>query len=102
MSEAMKINHFHSHFREAPQTLRNTSVSYKRAFEDTLIILRRKYVRPQSEATAKHYWHILTFDPNTKPLSDFLEEPNYCAERVFRPPAEQMIDSLLYAALPHI
>ena len=65
-----------------------------------LSVLRREYVKPESQATAKHKWHKLTFDPNTKSLSDFLEELNECAERAFGDNAQHMIDSLLYAKLP--
>ena len=58
---------------------------------------------PESQATAKHKWHKLTFDPNTKTLSDFLEELNECAERAFGDNTQHMIDSLLYAKLqPHL
>ena len=63
-------------------------------------MFRRKYVKPESLATDKHKWHKLTFDPNTKSLSDFLEELNECAERAFDDNAQHMIDSLLYAKLP--
>ena len=63
-------------------------------------MFRRKYVKPESQATAKHKWHKLTFDPNTKSLSDFLEELNESAERAFGDNAQHMIDSLLYAKLP--
>ena len=65
-----------------------------------LIVFRRKNVKPESQATAKHKWHELTFDPNTKSLSDFLEELNKCAQRAFGDNAQHMIDSLLYAKLP--
>ena len=101
MTEAMKINHFHAHLRkEALQTFRNISALNKKALDDVLIVFRRKYVKPQSQATAKHKWHKLTFDPNTKSLPDFLEELNEWAERAFGDNAQYMIDSLLYAKLP--
>ena len=101
MTEAMKSNHFHAHFRkQALQTFRNISASNKKTLDDVLIVFRRKYVKPESEATAKHKWHKLTFDPNTKSLSHFLEELNECAERAFGDNAQHMIDSLLYAKLP--
>ena len=103
MTEAMKINHFHAHLRkEALQTFRNISALNKKTFDDVLIVFRRKYVKPESQATAKHKWHKLTFDPNTKSLPDFLEELNECAERAFGDNAQHMIDSLLYAKLPLI
>ena len=101
MTEAMKINHFHANLRkEARQTFRNISALNMKTLDDVLIVFRRKYVKPQSQATAKHKWHKLTFDPNTKSLSDFLEEVNECAERAFGDNAQHMIDSLLYAKLP--
>ena len=101
MTEAMKINHFHAHLRkEALQTFKNISALNKKTLDDVLIVFRSKYVKPQSQATAKHKWHKLTFHPNTKSLPDFLEELNECAERAFGDNAQHMVDSLLYAKLP--
>ena len=65
-----------------------------------LIVFRRKYVKPESQATAKHKWYKLTFDPNTNSLSEFLEELKECAERAIGDNAHYIIDSLLYAKLP--
>ena len=48
-----------------------------------LIVFRRKYVEPEPQARAKHKWHKLTFDTNTKSLFDFLEELNEGTERAF-------------------
>ena len=101
MTEAMKINHFYAHLRkEALQTFRNINAVNKKTLDDVLIVFRRKYVKPESQATAKHKWHKLTFDPNTKSLPDFLEELNECAKKAFGDNAQHMIDSLLYAKLP--
>ena len=101
MTEAIKINHFHAHLRkDTLQTFRNISAVNKKTLDDVLIVFRRKHVKPESQATAKHKWHKLTFDPNTKSLPDFLEELNECAERAFGDNAQHMIDSLLYAKLP--
>ena len=100
MPEAMKNYHLPSDLRkEAFQTNKNINASNKRTLEDVFIIFRRKYVRPQSRAKPKHKWLTLTFDHNTKSLSDVLEELNECAERAFGHLAQQMIDSLLYAKL---
>ena len=94
MTEAMKINHFHAHLqKDAVQTFRNISEVNKKTLDDVLIVFRRKYVKPESQATAKHKWHKLTFDPNTKSLPVFLEELNECAERAFSDNAQHMIDS---------
>ena len=101
MTEQMKINHCHSLLRKnALQTFRNISSSNRQTLEDVLVIFRRKYVKPESQATAKHKWHRLVFDPNTMKLSDFLEDLNQGAEKAFGDHAQKMIDSLLYAKLP--
>ena len=101
MTEQLKINHFHSVLRKnALQTFRNISSSNRQTLEDVLVIFRRKYVKPESQVTAKHKWHRLVFDPNTMKLPDFLEELNQGAEKAFGDHAQKMIDSLLYAKLP--
>ena len=101
MTEQMKINHFHSLLRKgALQTFRNINSINRQTLENVLVIFRRKYVKPESQATAKHKWLRLTFDPSTMKLPDFLEELNQGAEKTFGENAKSMIDSLLYAKLP--
>ena len=101
MTEQMKINHFHSLLRKnAPQTFRKISSANRQTLEDVLVVFRRKYVKPESQATAKHKWHRLVFDPKTMKLPDFLEELIQRAEKAFGDHAQKMIDSLLYAKLP--
>ena len=64
MTETMKINHFHSLLRKtALQTFRNINSANRQTLEDILAVFRRKYVKPESQATAKHKWHKLVFDP---------------------------------------
>ena len=101
MTEQMNINHFHSLLQKgALQTFRNTNSINRQTLEDVLVMFRRKYVKPESQATAKHKWHRLTFDPSTMKLPDFSEELNQGAEKAFGENAKSMIDSLLYAKLP--
>ena len=101
MTETMNFNHFCVHFRkEAIQTIKKNGVSNKNTLDDVLIVFLRKCVKPESQATAKHESHELTFEPNTKSLSDFSKELNECAERAFGDNAQHMIDNLLYAKLP--
>ena len=84
MTETMKINHFHSLLREnALKTFRNIKSAKRQTLEDVLAVFRRKYVKPESQATAKHKWHKLVFDTNTMKLPDFLEEINQGAEKAF-------------------
>ena len=100
-TETMKINHFHSLLRKnALQTFRYINTANRQTLEDILAVFRQKYVKPESQATAKHKWHRLVFDPNTMKLPDFLEELNQGAEKAFGENAQAMIDSLLYAKLP--
>ena len=55
MSEEMKINHFHSLVRKGVlQTLRIINTVNRQTLEDALVIFRQKYVKPESQATAKH------------------------------------------------
>ena len=101
MTEQMKINHFHSLLRKgALQTFRNINTINRQTLKDVLVIFRRKYVKPESQAAAKNKWHRLIFDPNTMKLPDFLEDLNQGAEKAFGENAKSMIDSLLYAKLP--
>ena len=79
---------------------RNINTANRQTLEDILAVFRRKYVKPESQATAKHKWHRLVFDTNTMKLPDFLEELNQGAEKAFGENAQAMIDSLLYAKLP--
>ena len=75
MSEQMKINHFHSLLmKNALQTFRNISTSSRQTLEDVLVIFRRKYVKPESQATVKHKWQRLVYYPNTMKLSDLIQE----------------------------
>ena len=101
MSEQMKINHFHSLLRNgALQTFRNISTANRKTLEDVLVIFRRKYVKPESQATAKHKWQRLVFDPNMMKIPGFLEELNQGAEKAFGDHAQKMIGSLLHAKMP--
>ena len=94
MTETTKINHFHSLLRKnALQTFRNINSANRQTLEDILAVFRRKYVKPESQATAKHKWHKLVFDPNAIKLPDFLEELNQGAEKAFGEHAQAMIDS---------
>ena len=94
MSEQMKVNHCHSLLRKVALTLRNINTINSQTLEDVLVIFRQKYVKPESQATAKHKWHRLSFDPNTMKLPDFPEELNQGAEKAFGENAKSMIDSL--------
>ena len=98
MMQTIEINHFHSLLRKnALQTFRNINSAKRQTPEDTLAVLRRKYVKLESEATTKHKWHRLVFKPNTMKL--FLKELNQGAKKALGKNAVTKIDSLIYAKL---
>ena len=101
LTEDMKINHFHAHLRGlALKTFKNIQRTPTTTLEDILKVFRRKYVKPESSASAKHRFHRLSFDPENQKLSDFLEELQESAEKAFGENAHQMIENLLYAKMP--
>ena len=101
LTENMKINHFHAHLRGlALKTFKNIQRTPTTTLEDILVVFRRKYVKPESSASAKHRFHRLVFDPERQKLQDFLEELQESAEKAFGDIASQMIESLLYAKMP--
>ena len=82
VTEANKIIHFNAHLRkEALQTFGNISASNNKTVDEVLIVFRRKYVKPESQAAAKQKWHKLTFDHITESRSDFSEELNGWTEK---------------------
>ena len=100
ITEEMKINHFHAHLRGlALKTFKNIQRTPTTTLEDTLVVFRRKYVKPESSASAKHKFHRLVLDPERQKLPEFLEVQE-SAEKAFGDIASQMIESLSYAKMP--
>ena len=98
MIEAMKIKHFQTNSRkEALQNFKNNSAPNKKTAGAVLIVFRRNYVEPVSQAKAKHKWPKIMFQSKTRLLSDFLEELNKCADWAFGANSQHKIDSLLHA-----
>ena len=96
LTEEMKINHFHAHLRGlALKTFKNIQRTPTTTLEDILKVFRRKYVKPESSASAKHRFHRLTFDPENQKLTDFLEDLQESAEKAFGDNAHHMIENLL-------
>ena len=101
LTEEMKNNHFHAHLRVlALKTFKNIQRTPTTTVEDILIVFRRKYVKPESSASAKQRFNRLFFDPENQKLPDFLEELQESAEKAFGDNAHQMIENLLYAKMP--
>ena len=101
LTEEDKINYFHSLMRgDALQTFKNNSSRNRENLTEILTLFRRKYVKPQSMATAKHNFQQLVFNPMNQKLIDFLDELKKSAEHAFGVAAQAIIEQFIYAKMP--
>ena len=101
LTEEEKINYFHSLMREdALQTFKNINGPTRENLGEILAVYRRKYVKPQSMATAKHKFQKLVFNPANQRLVDFLDELQRLAKDAFRVAAHAIIEQFIYAKMP--
>ena len=101
LTEEDKINYFHSLMRgDALQTFKNISSPNRENLTEILTVFRRKYVKPQSMATAKHKFQQLVFNPANQKLIDFLDELQKLAEDAFGVDAQAIIEQFIYAKMP--
>ena len=93
LTEEDKINYFHSLMRgDALQTFKNNTSPNRENLGEILTVFRRKYVKPQSMATAKHKFHRLVFNPANQKLIDFLDEFQKLAKDAFGVAAQAIIE----------
>ena len=101
LTEEDKINYFHSLMRGgALQTFKNITSPNGESLGDILIVFRRKYVKPESMATAKHKFQRLVFNPAKQKLIDFLDELQKLAKDAFGVAAQAIIEQFIYAKIP--
>ena len=101
LTEEDKINYFHSLMRgDALQTFKNISSPNRESLTEILTVFRRKYVKPQSMATAKHKFQQLVFNPANQKLIDFLDELQKLAKDAFGVDAQAIIEQFIYAKMP--
>ena len=101
LTEEDKINYFHSLMRgDALQTFKNISSPNRENLTEILTVFRRKYVKPQSMATAKHKFQQLVFNPANQKLIDFLDELQKLAKDAFGVDAQAIIEQFIYAKMP--
>ena len=100
-TEDDRINYFHSLMRgDALQTFKNISGPTRENLGEILAVFRRKYVKPQSMATAKHKFQKLVFNPANQKLVDFLDELQKLAKVAFGIAAHAIIEQFIYAKVP--
>ena len=101
LTEKEKIYYFHSLMRgDALQTFRNITSPNRENLGEILTVFRRKNVKPQSMATAKHKFQQLVFNPANQKLIDFLDELQKLAKDAFGVAAQAIIDQFIYAKTP--
>ena len=101
LTEEDKINYFHSLMRgDALQTFKNINGPNRENLGEILAVFRKKYVKPQSMATAKHKFHKLVFNPANQKLIDFLDELERLAKDAFGIAAHAIIEQFIYAKMP--
>ena len=104
LTEEDRINYFHSLMRgDALQTFKNINGPTRENLREILPVFRRKYVKSQSMATAKHKFQKLVFNPANQKLVDFLDELQKLAKDAFGIAAHAIIEQFIYAKmLPHL
>ena len=101
LTEQDKIYYFHSLMRgDALQTFKNISSPNRENLTEILTVFRRKYVKPQSTATARHKFQQLVFNPANQKLIDFLDELQKMAKDAFGVDAQAIIEQFIYAKMP--
>ena len=96
LTEDDRINYFHSLMRgDALQTFKNINGPTRKNLGEILAVFHRKYVKPQSMATAKHKFQKLVFNPANQKLVDFLDELQKLA--IFYKNIASYVDMLLMA-----
>ena len=101
LTEDDRINYFHSLMRgDALQTFKKINGPTRENLAEILAVFRRKYVKPQSMATAKHKFQKLVFNPAHQKLVDFLDELQKLAKDAFGIAAHAIIEQFIYAKMP--
>ena len=101
LTEENKIYYFHSLMRgDALETFKNITSPNRENLGEILIVSRKKYVKTQSMATAKHKFQQLVFNPVNQKLIDFLDELQKLAKDAFGVAAQAIIDQFIYAKMP--
>ena len=101
LTEEDKGYYFHSLMRgDALQTFKNMTSPNRENLGEILTVFRRKYVKPQSKATAKHKFQQLVFNPANQKSIDFLDELQKLAKKAFGVDAQAIIEQFIYAKMP--
>ena len=70
------------------------------SLEDMISTFRRRYVRPQSVATARSKWEQLHFDPSRQKFQGFQEQYQKLVQEAYGDDAPKIIEAPFYAKMP--
>ena len=101
LTEEDRINYFHSLMRgDALETFKSKKGPTRESLGKILAFFRKKYVKPQSMATAKHKFQKPIFNPANQELVDFLDELQKLAKDSFGIAAHAIFEQFMYAKMP--
>ena len=101
LTEEERINYFRSFMRgDSLQTFKNINGPTRENLGEILAVFRRKYVKPQSMATAKQKLQNFVFNPANQKLVDFLDKLQRLARDAFGIAAHAIIEQFIYAKMP--
>ena len=104
LTEDDRIRYFHSLMRgDALQTIKNVRSPSREnlvAERDIPTVFRRKNVKSQSMATAKHKFQRIVFNTVNQKLIGSLDEVKKPAKEAFGFAAQAIIEQFIYAKLP--
>ena len=101
LTQEDKIKYFHSLKRgDALQIFKSITTSNRENLGEILTVFRRKYVKLQSMATAKHNFQRLVFNPANQKLIDFLDELKKLAKDAIGVAVQAIIEQFIYAKMP--
>ena len=101
LTEEDKINYFPSLKRgNALKTFKNITSSNRENLGEILTVFLRKYVKPQSMASAKPKFKRLVFNRANQNLIDFLDELQTLAKNAFRVAAQDILEQFICAKMP--
>ena len=85
---------------DALQTFKNINGPTQEYLGENLAVFRRKYLKSQSMATAKHKFQKLVFNPANQNLVDFFDELQKLAEDAFGIAVHTIIEQFIYGKNP--
>ena len=85
---------------DALQTIKNISSPNRENLAEILTVFSRKYVKPQSRATARHKFQQIVFNPANQELVDFLDELQKLAKEALGVATQAIIEQFINSKKP--